>query len=223
MSNKIKLAVFDVDGVLLDSMGIWKQVGDETLERNGIVLDPETRKWIDTLTVGEVAAYLNERYHLCDTDEEIEREICGAVEAAYDTSIPTKPHVPELLRWLREHGVRMCILTASEAYYVKSACERLDILRYFDRLYTCSEIGWSKYETECFAHVLQEMDVSPQEAVMFEDSIHALTTAQEAGMRTVGVEDLPWNEEKIPQLQEKADWYVNDYRRIPEHFANLVD
>ena len=221
--KKLKLAVFDVDGVLLDSMGAWRKVGDELLERNGIVFPPETRKWIDTLTVSEVAAYLNEHYHLRDTDEEIAQEICSGVEKAYFHAIPTKPYLAELLRWLSAHGVRLCILTASEKYCVEEALKRLGVYEYFEKLYTCTEIGWSKYETASFQHVLREMGVDADEAVMFEDSIHALITAQEAGMRTVGVEDLPWNEEKIPQLQEKADWYVNDYRRIPELFQNLVE
>jgi len=221
--KKLKLAVFDVDGVLLDSMGAWRKVGDELLEKNGIVFLPETRKWIDTLTVSEVAAYLNEHYHLRATDEEIAQEIIGRVENAYFHTIPAKPYLAEMLLWLSAHGVKLCVLTASERHCVEAALERLGVYGYFEKLYTCTEIGLSKYETASFQHVLREMGVDADEAVMFEDSIHALITAKEAGMHTVGVEDLPWNEEKIPQLKEKADWYVNDYRRIPEHFANLVD
>ena len=100
MKTKLKLAIFDVDGVLLDSMGVWRKVGDDLLERNNIVFSEETRKWIDTLTVEEVAAYLNEHYHLRDTDEEIVQEICGAVEEAYFHTIPAKPYLEEMLQWL---------------------------------------------------------------------------------------------------------------------------
>ena len=223
MNNRIKLAVFDVDGVLLDSMGVWQETGDRMLERNGIELSEETRKIINTYTVKKAAKYLNAHYHLRETDEEIEREICSEVEQEYNLSIPAKPYVRELMEWLIAKNVKICILTASEKYYVEAALKRLELLNFFDKLYTCTEIGLSKYDTECFRHVIREMGVQPQKAVMFEDSIHALITASEAGMYTVGVEDLPWNEEKISELREKADWYVNDYRLIPELFKNLVD
>ena len=221
--KKIRLAVFDVDGVLLDSMGIWQEVGDRLLEKYDIHLPEEERKKINTFTVERVAAYLNERYHLRDADEEIVREICGEVEEAYYHSIPAKPCLEETLRWLSVHGVKMCILTASEKYYVEAACRRLGLLRYFDYLYTCTELGLSKYDTALFEQVCREMGVLPQEAVMFEDSLHALTTAAKAGMCTVGVEDAPWNSENLPALREKADWFINDYRQIPECLQNAVD
>ena len=66
----IKGAIFDVDGTLLDSMGIWKDVGVRYLNSIGIEAEPDLGNILFTMSIQEGAQYVKEHYHLSqETDE----------------------------------------------------------------------------------------------------------------------------------------------------------
>ena len=60
----IKGAIFDVDGTLLDSMGIWKDVGVRYLNSIGIEAEPDLGNILFTMSIQEGAQYVKEHYHL---------------------------------------------------------------------------------------------------------------------------------------------------------------
>lgn len=216
----IKAAIFDVDGTLLDSMYLWEDAGEILLRNHNLEAPEDLRRQLGPLTLRQTAAYFNEHYHLHDTEEEMMEEICKLVEDAYFYQVPEKPYVREALQWFSEHRVALSILTASERYHVEAACERLGILKYFKKIYTCTELGLSKKEPALFAGVLRDMGVKPEEAVMFEDSLHALKTAAACGMITAAVADT-YNREQTGKLRETADFFISDYREVPKLFGNL--
>ena len=216
----IKAAIFDVDGTLLDSMYLWEDAGEILLRNHNLEAPEDLRRQLGPLTLRQTAAYFNEHYHLHDTEEEMMEEICKLVEDAYFYQVPEKPYVREALQWFFEHGVALSILTASERYHVEAACRRLGILGYFKKIYTCTELGLSKNEPALFAGVLRDMGVEPGEAVMFEDSLHALKTAAACGMITAAVADT-YNREQTEKLRETADFFISDYREVPKLFEDL--
>ena len=74
MDKKISCAIFDVDGTLLDSMGVWINIGDIYLRKKGYEPDPELAEKVKVMTVPLTAAYMKETYHMPETAEEITRE-----------------------------------------------------------------------------------------------------------------------------------------------------
>ena len=83
MDKKISCAIFDVDGTLLDSMGVWINIGDIYLRKKGYEPDPELAEKVKVMTVPLTAAYMKETYHMPETAEEITREIEDTVKDFY--------------------------------------------------------------------------------------------------------------------------------------------
>ena len=73
--SMIKGAIFDVDGTLLDSMGIWKDVGVRYLNSIGIEAEPDLGNILFTMSIQEGAQYVKEHYHLSQETDEIEQII----------------------------------------------------------------------------------------------------------------------------------------------------
>ena len=212
-SQRIRAALFDVDGTLTDSMYIWENAGEALLHRHNIAPPPGLKKELDALTLRQTAEYFNQRFRLHETAEETMDEICGMVEEEYFYKVPEKPHVEDALRWLEERGVVLGIVTASERYHVEAACRRLGIWKYFRKLFTCTEMGLTKHTPEIFERAAGELGAAPGETVVFEDAYHAVKTAAEAGFWTVAVDDT-YNKQYTAELRETADWVLTNYRQV---------
>ena len=68
---QIKAAIFDVDGTLLDSLGIWEKADEEYLSRRGIKPEKGLGSILYPLTVEEASAYIREHYPVVQTTEGI--------------------------------------------------------------------------------------------------------------------------------------------------------
>lgn len=220
-AGRLRAAIFDVDGTLTDSMYIWETAGELLLGNHGISAPPNLRQQLGPLTLRQTASYFNQHYGLHDTEEKTMEEICKLVEDEYFYRAPSKPYVEEALRWLREQGIVICILTASERYHVEAACKRLGIDEYFQKIYTCTELGMSKHNPETFHIVARELGVTPFETVVFEDAIHAVRTASAAGFYTAAVDDQ-YNQNQTQELRETADCFIQDYRQVPQLMREWV-
>ena len=220
--GKLRCAIFDVDGTLTDSMYIWENAGSQLLKNHQIPAPPDLRSQLGPMTLRQTAAYFNQHYGLHETEEETMEEICKQVEDEYFYRVPAKAHVEKVLFWLRQQGIAICILTASERYHVQAACQRLGILKYFEKIFTCTELGMSKHDPNIFGLVCKSMGVKPWETVVFEDALHAVKTASDSGYFTVAVDDR-YNQDKTEALQQTADWFIRDYTEIIEKLKPFVD
>ena len=70
LENK-KAMLFDLDGTLVDSMWMWKQIDIEYLGRFGYECPPQLQKEIEGMSFTETAAYFKKRFCLKETVDEI--------------------------------------------------------------------------------------------------------------------------------------------------------
>ena len=78
---RLQSAIFDMDGTLLDSMPIWRDLGTSVLRGLGIEPEPETDEMLKTLSLRHGIAYCKEHYHLPQTEEELIGRVVRAVDA----------------------------------------------------------------------------------------------------------------------------------------------
>ncbi|MCD8021220.1 MAG: HAD family phosphatase [Clostridiales bacterium] len=206
---RIRGAIFDVDGTLLDSMSIWDDLGARYLRSLQVEPESDLQNILNTMTVEEGAAYMKERYHLETSEEEIGRATLQVVESFYYEEAPLKSGVRELLEDFRQRGIPMVVASSSARDHIEAAFRRLGILEYFERIFTCTEIGVGKTRPDIFLTAAEFLKAKPEEVYVFEDAIHAVETAKNAGFPVVAVYDeaskMEWS-----QICEMADVAVVD-------------
>ena len=186
---KIKGAIFDVDGTLLDSMHVWRNAGPLYLESLGIVPHEDITKSSGAKTLLEAAEYLRLRYNINKTAERIVSEINASIEDAYYNRVQLKENTCELLMNLKENGIKLTIATLTDKYLVTAALLRLGIIDIFDNIFSCGDMGVGKDKPDIYIKAAQSMGTSPFESVVFEDALYAMQTAKNAGFRVVAVYD----------------------------------
>ena len=100
----------------------------------------------------------------------------------------------------------MVVATSGNKELVEAALDRNGILKYFEWIYTCTEVGAGKDEPEIYLKAADILQAKPENIVAFEDAFHAAETAKKAGFKVIGVYDVS-NEEHISNMKEMCDYY----------------
>lgn len=152
----IKGVIFDVDGVLLNSMPVWENLGELYLDHLGIEAEKNLGETLFEMSLEEAADYLISHYNLEKTVEEVVQGLNKEVEDYYAKRVPLKEGVRQYLEEFRERKIPMVIATTGDRKNAEAALSRLKVLPYFQGVFTASEIGSGKDQPDIyFAALLQ--------------------------------------------------------------------
>ncbi|WP_072524868.1 HAD family hydrolase [Clostridium sp. Marseille-P3244] len=209
----IRGAIFDVDGVLLNSMPVWENLGELYLRRLGIEAEKDLGTRLYTMSLEESAKYLIGQYRLDKTPEQVIAEVNLEVKDFYKNRVPLKEGARQYLSELKERGVPMVIATTGDRKNAEAALKRLKVFQFFQGIFTCSEIGSGKNEPDIYYTAALQMDTEPSQTWVFEDAFHAIRTAKQAGFRTVGVYDKA-NDRDLARIWNTADIYLPEFKNF---------
>lgn len=206
----IKGVIFDVDGVLLNSMPIWENLGELYLRSLGVEAEKDLGEILFTMSLEEGADYLISQYGLNKTPEEIVEGLNREVRDFYSERVPLKEGVREFLYEFNEKKIPMVIATSGDRKNTEAALRRLKVLNYFQGIFTCSEIGSGKNQPDIYLAAALQMDADPAETWVFEDAYHAIRTAKSVGFKTAAVYDKA-NDKDLAQIWNAADIYLPEF------------
>ena len=202
-----------MDGVLLNSMPVWENLGELYLRRLGIEAEKDLGTRLYTMSLEESAKYLIGQYRLDKTPEQVIAEVNLEVKDFYENRVPLKEGARQYLSELKERGVPMVIATTGDRKNAEAALKRLKVFQFFQGIFTCSEIGSGKNEPDIYYTAALQMDTEPSQTWVFEDAFHAIRTAKQAGFRTVGVYDKA-NDRDLARIWNTADIYLPEFKNF---------
>ncbi len=213
----IKGVIIDVDGVLLDSMGIWTDLGARYLVSIGKTPEEGLAEILFSMSMEQGAEYLREHYSIDLTAEEIGSGLQDMLRDFYYYEVQAKPGAQQLLQAVSDAGIKITAATSSPREHIEKALERNGLLSYVDRMFTNAEIGKSKHSPDIYDAAADHMGTAPGETCVFEDSLYALRTAAAAGYHTVGVFDSK-GESDQEGLRGSAEIYIHELCEITALF-----
>ena len=207
------MLIFDLDGTLIDSNGVWVEVDKTFLERRGAPYTREYYEGVAHTILSNCAIFTKEYLHLEESCEEIIAEWMELAADKYGTQVPLKPHVKEYLDKCRDAGHRMAVFTACVPEHCRAAMARHGLEPYFERVIYAQKLGVDKKSPAIFRKVAESLGVRPRECVLFDDSLSACKAAKAAGMTVVGVHD-GWFSDTSVDMREVCDQYIRDFGEL---------
>lgn len=207
----ISAAIFDIDGTLLDSSPMWRDLGERFLQSRGITPQPGLADILAPMTIEESCRYLPDNYTLHNTPDCVRAALLEMISDFYRRECPLRPGAAQLLNALRDRGITLLLATAGDKRLSQAALVRLGVFRLFSGIFTCDEFG-SKSRPEIFLAA----GFPPSECAVFEDSLTAVLTAKSAGFLTAAVCDI--SEPQQETLRTTADYY----RLTPGDYLDLL-
>lgn len=182
--------LFDMDGTLLDSMPMWKNLESNILKDFGVdALDPKIMRLLERMTIRESADYLHENYGVDISGEAVEGLFLRRLEEYYSQEATLKPGAMELLESLKEKGYPLAVGTATDEHFARMGLETTKILSYFDFVQTINNTGIHKSEKEFYNLAMMRLGTNAEKTYFFDDSHYALDAARKTGIRLVAVYD----------------------------------
>lgn len=213
MLEKRRGAIFDLDGTLLDSMGVWRKIDEDFLGKRGFVVPPDYLAAITSKNFDTAAEYTIARFGLPESREEVIAEWFAMAQHSYAYEVKAKPYVLEYLQQLKEEGVRIAAATSSDERLFLPCLKHLGLYEYFDAFAVTAEVPRGKGFPDVYRLASERINLSPDACVVYEDILKGIEGAKMGDYYTVGVEDIHSAYEK-EDIQRFADRYIVSFEEL---------
>jgi len=198
--NRLRGALIDLDGTLLDTETLYYQVWHDALSRFGIELDQNTYDIHIRCRRDSIVSALGRLWGL---NGRTSRKLLSQAADAVGTDFTVQPFAGagELLAGLHHQGVRIAIVSNSERSRVERASTAFGWDSYIEAIVAYEDVPRHKPHPEPYLRALEVLDLTPTSCVSVEDALPGLQSSDEAGLRGFFI-GSPHHLHRIPAAQE---------------------
>ncbi|MDO4175095.1 MAG: HAD family phosphatase [Eubacteriales bacterium] len=189
-------AIFDMDGLLFDTERLYQENWIVVAKEFGQQPDPGFPKAICGTSGIHALEVVRSYYPAVDAEAFLQSGI-DKVTQILQTSVPEKPGVHEILRYLKEHHVRIAVASSSVRTMVQHNLAAAGIASYFDAVVSGQDVVYGKPEPDIFLLAAKRLGIPPHDCYVFEDGINGTHAGIAAGCATVMIPDLTQPSEEL--------------------------
>ena len=189
MLDQIEAVIFDLDGTLVDSMGLWKEIDVTFLGERGIAYEDGLQEKIEGMSFTETAVFCKEHYRLSESVEELKEIWNRMAMEKYRFEVLPKPGALEFLEDLKGQGMKMGIATSNSRELIAAVNEAYHFDEYMSCIVTSCSVSKGKPAPDVYLEAARQLNVAPGRCLVFEDIVKGIQAGKSAGMKVCAVED----------------------------------
>ncbi len=227
-------AIFDCDGTLVDSMGMWSHAYAWLGAQHGSDrIDPDR---VESLALRDACALFHDQLGMGESGDALYEELCAHVRHAYEREVRAMPGARAFLDELASAGVPMVVATSTPLREVRCALAAQGLSGYFSDVVSTEDVGGRDKEfPDVYLEACRRLGTPLERTWVFEDAPFGVRTARRAGFAVVGLmndhdgrreEDVrPWCDVFVHGYAELSLGLLRDYERpladVPRDAAPL--
>lgn len=199
--ENIKAFIFDLDGTLIDTEKIYRQVWPQAMKSLGYEYTDVQYLSMRSLGRPYAPAKFKEWYGQ-DFDYDGARRVRKGLFDAYvaEQGIEIKKGAIELLEYLRSKGIVTAIATATDLDRAEEYLKFVGLYGYFDKVISATMVDEGKPSPKVYQYASMELGFEPSECVAVEDAPNGIKSAYSAGLKVIMVPDQTEPEEDIMHM-----------------------
>lgn len=187
--RQIRAAIFDMDGLLIDSEPLWDRAEHEVLSELGVDFTrrhelPDTRGLRIDLVVD--LWFGQQPWSGPDRAAVVERMIARVISLVEQTR-PLLPGVREAVALCNAQGLKVGLASASPLYMLEKVLAMFELREQFDALASADTLAYSKPHPQVYLNCAAALGVDPLCCVALEDSVNGMIASKAARMRSIVV------------------------------------
>lgn len=186
----INTIIFDMDGVIVDSELHWRAIEEPFLR--SLIPDSykEYHKYIVGRSLSDIFLYLDSNFNIPMNKDEFMGSYNEMAVTIYEESANLLPGVLDFIKLLKEEKLTLALASSSPMLWVNMAVKRFDLNQYFEKVISADETGSKgKPAPDIYIHTMKQLKKNLTECLAIEDSKNGVISAQEAGMKCVGLKN----------------------------------
>ncbi len=228
-----KVIVFDLDGTLLDTIGVWndidaeliKQIGDGTIDDIDIAEQRDSKlkeysKCEDAYL--EYCGFLKEKYNSKMSKEKIKELRYEIADYYLKNMVDYKPNAEKVLKYLQDKGFTLVIASTTNDHtienykkYNRNIINKANFEDMFTLIYSKGAVKELKPNPEVHYKVLKELGVKPEECLIVEDSLIGVEAASNAKIDVAVIYDK-YSDRDREEINKLAQYRFNDFEEMLE-------
>lgn len=207
----LKAAIFDMDGLLVDSEPFWQRAQVEVFSSLGVKISQQDTLETMGLRIDHIVDLWFERQPWQGPNcQEVNDLITKRVEALVQEHKPMLPGVLEAIQTCQELGLKIALASSSPMSLIHATLDALSLTEAFSALFSAEHLRFGKPHPEVYLNAADALGVEPHLCVAFEDSLNGLLAVKAARMKSIAVpeaqhrDDLRWSiaDRKLNSLLE---------------------
>ena len=173
--RQILAAIFDMDGLLIDSEPLWDRAELEVMASLGLRIDMVVDLW-----------FAQQPWAGPGRDEVTARIISRAISLV-EESKPLLPGVREAVALCKAQGLKVGLASASPLHMLEKVLIMFELRDSFDALASAEKLPYSKPHPQVYLDCAAKLGVDPLNCVALEDSVNGMIASKAARMRSIVV------------------------------------
>ena len=220
MTKEIKAVIFDMDGVLIDSEPLWRKAMIEGFASIGVLITEEDCKKTTGNRLKEVVEYWFEKLNILDfLPTEIEHRIINMLVKLINNEGKAISGVIEVINFCNNKNIKIGLATSSSNQLMEAVLEKLNLKNTFKSSISAENMEYGKPHPEVFLNCASQLQISPLECIVIEDSINGVIAAKAAFMSVIA---LPEQENINNHKFSIADYKLNNMQEVLKLFKTII-
>ncbi|RZU49108.1 HAD superfamily hydrolase (TIGR01493 family)/HAD superfamily hydrolase (TIGR01509 family) [Krasilnikovia cinnamomea] len=182
----IAAVVFDLDGVIIDTEGVWEEVRRAYVAEHGRAFLPDTQQRMMGMSTGEWSRHLSEDVGVGRTPREVADDVLGRMAQRYADALPLIPGAVAAVRRLGER-FPLALASSSARILIDQVLATAGLADAFQVTLSTEEVERGKPAPDVYLAAARRLGLAPGDCAAVEDSSNGLRAAAAAGLAVVAV------------------------------------